>query len=152
MSWYVHGIFTFLFYLNDIVRLAALRFFRVCLKINNRNLFTHLFKQSVFSPIIAMTLRECRRNNLTSSTCQEFFDFMRKVKVNLHPYSELYTEDIHTSQENLKQVIEEIMNKYGDQIRQLTSIAVGSPTYSALINRWEKNNEPPPKIEEQPLP
>ena len=55
-------------------------------------------------------------------------------------------------QENLKQVIEEIMNKYGDQIRELTKIAVGSTAYASLINRWEKNNEPPPKAEEQPLP
>lgn len=59
--------------------LASLRFFRICLKMNNSNLFRHLEKVDIFTPIINLTTRELRRNNLLSSTCQEFFETIRKV-------------------------------------------------------------------------
>jgi len=58
---------------------AALRFFRTCLKINNPNLHRHLDKAEIFTPIVQLTVRESRRNNLLSSTCQEYFDTIRKV-------------------------------------------------------------------------
>jgi protein phosphatase 4 regulatory subunit 3 len=59
---------------------AALRFFRICLKMNNRNLFNHLYKHDCFTPITDLTVREAKKENLLSSTCQEFFEFMRKVR------------------------------------------------------------------------
>lgn len=59
--------------------LAAFRFFRVLLRLNNRNLFSHLIKVDALGPILDLTLRESRRDNLLSSTCQEFFEHMRKV-------------------------------------------------------------------------
>lgn len=58
---------------------AGLRFFRICLRINNRPLFTHLHKHECFTPIVTLTVREARRDNLLSSTCQELFEYMRKV-------------------------------------------------------------------------
>lgn len=60
--------------------LAALRFFRICLRMNNRNLFSHIHKHECFTPITQLAIREARRDNLLSSTCQEFFEFMRKVR------------------------------------------------------------------------
>lgn len=59
---------------------AAFRFFRICLRINNRNLFNHLIKFDVLQPIIDLAVKESRRDNLISSSCQEFFDYMRKVR------------------------------------------------------------------------
>jgi protein phosphatase-4 regulatory subunit 3 len=61
-------------------RVAALRFFRIHLKNNNRNFLSHLCKLEVFKPIIALTLKESRRDTLVSSSCQEFFEFMRRVR------------------------------------------------------------------------
>lgn len=58
---------------------AAFRYFRVLLRLNNRNLFNHLMKIDAFGPILDLTLRESRRDNLLSSTCQEFFEHIRKV-------------------------------------------------------------------------
>lgn len=58
---------------------AAFRFFRICLRINNRNLFNHLIKLDVLQPIIDLAVKESARDNLISSSCQEFFDYMRKV-------------------------------------------------------------------------
>lgn len=58
---------------------AAFRFFRICLRINNRNLFNHLIKLDILQPIIDLSIKESGRDNLISSSCQEFFDHMRKV-------------------------------------------------------------------------
>jgi protein phosphatase 4 regulatory subunit 3 len=59
---------------------AAFRFFRICLRINNRNLFSHLIKLDVLQPIIDLAVKESVRDNLISSSCQEFFDHLRKVR------------------------------------------------------------------------
>jgi protein phosphatase-4 regulatory subunit 3 len=59
---------------------AAFRFFRICLRINNRNLFNHLIKLDILQPIIDLAVKESGRDNLISSSCQEFFDHMRKVR------------------------------------------------------------------------
>ena len=64
--------------------LAAFRFFRTCLRLKNGNLFKHLIKHDVFKPIIDLTIRESRRDNLVSSTCLEYFDYMRRVSVILY--------------------------------------------------------------------
>ena len=59
---------------------AAFRFFRTCLRLKNGNIFKHLIKHDVFKPILDLTARECRRDNLVSSTCLEYFDYMRRVR------------------------------------------------------------------------
>ncbi|KAL5507911.1 PSY2 [Sanghuangporus vaninii] len=111
--------------------LAALRFFRICLKMNNRNLFLHMQKHEVFTPICKLTIREARRENLLSSTCQEFFEFMRK--------------------ENLRDPIAYIMDKHEAEIRELAKTAKGFATFQNFISRWEINKEPPPpEIEKRP--
>lgn len=65
--------------INLVIDAAAFRFFRVLLRLNNRNLFNHLIKIDALGPILDLTLRESRRDNLLSSTCQEFFEHIRKV-------------------------------------------------------------------------
>lgn len=60
---------------------AAFRFFRVCLRLKNGNIFKHLIKHDVFKPILELTLRESKRDNLLSSSCLEFFDYMRRVRL-----------------------------------------------------------------------
>ena len=50
------------------------------LKLGNRNLFNHLVKYDIFKPILELTLQESRRDNLLSSSCQEFFEHMRRVR------------------------------------------------------------------------
>lgn len=62
--------------IND---LAAFRFFRICVKLNNRNLTNYLIKCGIAGPLIDLTIQESRRDNLLSSSCQELFEHMRKV-------------------------------------------------------------------------
>ena len=52
----------------------------MCLKLNNHNTFAHLMKHDVLKPILELTVRESRRDNLLSSSCQEFFEHMRRVR------------------------------------------------------------------------
>ncbi|EJD01533.1 DUF625-domain-containing protein [Fomitiporia mediterranea MF3/22] len=107
--------------------LAALRFFRICLKMNNRNLFIHMHKHDCFTPICKLTIREARRENLLSCTCQEFFEFMRR--------------------ENLREPINFVMEKHESDVRELAKSALGSATFQGFVARWEINKEPlPPEV------
>lgn len=65
--------------LSLIISIAAFRFFRICLKLNNGNLIKHFIKNDIFTPIIKLTIQETRRDNLLSSSCLEFFEHMRRV-------------------------------------------------------------------------
>ncbi|CAL1700107.1 unnamed protein product [Somion occarium] len=111
------------------LRLAALRFFRVLLRLNNRNLFNHLIKHDILKPLLELTLQESRRDNLLSSSCQELFDFIRR--------------------ENLKELINHCMTKHEDLVKALAATQLGSARFKGFIRRWEINIEPPPKEEEK---
>jgi hypothetical protein len=63
--------------------IAAFRFFRICIKLNNRNLTNHLMKCDIMKPLIDLTVQESRRDNLLSSSCQEFFEHLRRVSTSL---------------------------------------------------------------------
>lgn len=60
--------------------IAALRCLRICSKVNNNFLLRHFIKNELFAPILELALRECKRDNLVSSACQEFFEGIRKVR------------------------------------------------------------------------
>ncbi|KAI8982774.1 DUF625-domain-containing protein [Trametes punicea] len=114
------------------LRLAAFRFFRTTLRLKNGNIFKHLIKHDVFQPILELTLRESRRDNLLSSTCLEFFDFMRR--------------------ENIKDLIDHCMSKHGQLVRTLAESPLVGSRFKDFIARWEMNNEPPPVEKAEKLP
>ncbi|KAF8504224.1 component of IIS longevity pathway SMK-1-domain-containing protein [Gautieria morchelliformis] len=107
------------------LRLAALRFFRACLKLGNRNLFLHLIKHDAIFPILELTQREAKWDNLLSSCCQEFFEHIRK--------------------ENIKELLTHLMTKYEAKVQELAQSPVCGERFHNLIRRWEMNTEPPPK-------
>ncbi|KAI0940290.1 hypothetical protein AcV5_001437 [Taiwanofungus camphoratus] len=111
------------------LRLAAFRFFRACLKLNNNNIFKHFIKHDVLKPILDLTEQESRRDNLLSASCQEFFEHMRK--------------------ENMKDLIHHCMTRHEAVIRALAETSLGGPRFQALICRWEMNIEPPPEEAER---
>jgi protein phosphatase-4 regulatory subunit 3 len=113
------------------LRLAALRFFRIHLRNNNRNFLTHLSKLEVFKPIVELTVKESRRDTLVNSSCQEFFEFMRR--------------------ENIKDVIAHIMLNYEDRIKELSETRFCGQCFRGFIRRYEMNIHPPPlEVEEKP--
>lgn len=112
------------------LRLSAFRFFRICLKLNNKNFLNHLTKLDVFKPILDLALQESCRDSLLSASCQEFFEHMRR--------------------ENIKDLVNHCMTKHETIVRQLATTPTGGARFSAFIRRWEINIEPPPKEETQP--
>lgn len=122
---------------------AAFRFFRICLKLNNRNLTAHLIKHDLVKPLIDLTVQESRRDNLLSSSCQEFFEHLRRVST----FSYWYMYGLTYLQENIKDFINHCMMKHEKELRLLAETALGGPRFMSFIRRWEMNNEPPPKEE-----
>ncbi|KAH9899446.1 DUF625-domain-containing protein [Cubamyces lactineus] len=114
------------------LRLAAFRFFRTCLRLKNGNIFKHLVKHDVFKPILELTLRESKRDNLLSSSCLEFYDFMRR--------------------ENIKDLIHHCMTKHGELVRKLADSPLVGSRFKDFIARWEMNNEPPPVEKAEKFP
>ncbi|KAH9006884.1 component of IIS longevity pathway SMK-1-domain-containing protein [Lactarius hatsudake] len=114
------------------LRLAALRFFRMHLKNNNRNFLNHLVKLETFKPIIELAIKESYRDTLVNSSCQEFFEFMRR--------------------ENMKDVIAHVMTNYEDQVKQLSESRFSGQCFRGFVRRYEMNIHPPPEAEEKPLP
>lgn len=109
------------------VRLAALRVFRACFRSSNVFVTRHLIKQDVIQPIIELTARESRRDNMLSSTCQEFFEYIRR--------------------ENLRPVIDYMMDKHGERVRELAKLPMVGMRFAGIILRWEQNHEEPPPAE-----
>jgi len=115
------------------LRLAALRFFRIHLKNNNRNFLTHLSKLEIFKPIVELTIKESRRDTLVNSSCQEFFEYMRR--------------------ENIKDVIAHIMLNYEDRIKELCESRFCGQSFRGFLRRYEMNIHPlPTEVDEKPPP
>lgn len=127
--------------------LAAFRFFRICIKLNNKNYLNHLMKVDVFKPILELTLQESHRDSLLSATCQELFEYMRRVCLSLVKAAVVFTMPC---QENIKELIHHCMTKHDAIIQQLATVPLGAPRFMAFIRRWEINIEPPPPEEVRP--
>ncbi|KAJ7246580.1 component of IIS longevity pathway SMK-1-domain-containing protein [Mycena haematopus] len=104
---------------------AAFRIFRLILKINNANLNTQVMKHDVLKPILALTLRESKRDNLLSCSCHEYFDYLRR--------------------ENMRDLIKFCMTHHEADVRKLAETPLGKERFQLFIQRWEINNEPPPE-------
>lgn len=106
------------------LRHAAFRFFRLLLKQNNPNIHGQVMKFDILKPILDLTLRESRRDNLLSCSCQEYFEHMRR--------------------ENMKDLIKFCMTKHEAEIKALCDTPLGAQRFQLFIRRWEINNEPIP--------
>ncbi|KAM0756516.1 DUF625-domain-containing protein [Meredithblackwellia eburnea MCA 4105] len=106
------------------LQLAALRFFRACVGKSDDFYNRFLMKNDLFGPILELVAREKEKDNLITSAGLEFFEFIR------------------TS--NAKAVINHLMDRYGERVRQL---ALWLRTFEMIIAKWEQNNEPPPSAE-----
>ncbi|KAL0070111.1 Platinum sensitivity protein [Marasmius tenuissimus] len=109
------------------LRHASFRFFRLLLKQNNANMHTQVMKYDIIKPILDLTIRESRRDNLLSCSCQEYFDHIRR--------------------ENMKDLIKFCMTKHEAEIKTLAASPLGGQRFISFIRRWEINNEAPPPEE-----
>ncbi|KAF8897883.1 component of IIS longevity pathway SMK-1-domain-containing protein [Infundibulicybe gibba] len=107
------------------LRHASFRLFRLLLKQNNPTMHNLLMRQDILEPILDLTLRESRRDNLVSCSCQEFFEQMRR--------------------DNMKEWIAHCLTRHESKIRKLAESPLGGQRFELLIRRWEMNNEPLPE-------
>ncbi|KAI0050231.1 DUF625-domain-containing protein [Auriscalpium vulgare] len=115
------------------LRLAALRFFRAHLRNNNRNFFIHIIKLDIFQSILDLTVKESRRDTLLSSSCLEFFEYLRR--------------------ENVKELIAHVMTRHEPQVRRLADARLTGECFSGIIRRHDQNIHPQPLAEdEKPVP
>lgn len=114
---------------------AALRFFRACLAKTDEFFNRYLVKHDLFLPVLELAQEEAGRDNLLSSACLDFFEFLRVVRL-LLPRSRA-----DSSQANVKAILNHLCDKYRDR---LTKLGETETTFAQLVVRWEQNNAPAP--------
>ncbi|KAE8224253.1 hypothetical protein CF319_g2831 [Tilletia indica] len=106
------------------IRLSSLRFFKTCLNGNDAYTNRHFTKIDLFGAVLGLLAAEADRDNLVTSACLEFFDFIRK--------------------ENMKQVISYLMENHSAQIQMLAGHYIVGKTFTGLALQFHKNSEVPP--------
>lgn len=105
------------------LRLAALRYFRASVGRNDDFYNRYLVKNDIFSPLLQLTKVEVAANNLLSSACLEFFEYIRIT--------------------NIKILLNHLNERFGDELKNL---ATSFDVFRGLISKWEQNNEPAPRV------
>ncbi|KAG6813432.1 hypothetical protein H0H92_011129 [Tricholoma furcatifolium] len=106
---------------------AAFRIFRLLLRQNNANIHAQIMKHDMVKPLLDLTMRESRRENLLSCSCQEYFDFIRKEK--------------------LKELGKFCWSKHEEELRTLAQSPLGGQRFEQFI-AWiqfemlQQNKEP----------
>lgn len=61
------------------LKLTALKFFRVCVGLQDEFYIRHMVKNKLFGPILNIVIETMPRDNLLNSACLEFFEFIKRV-------------------------------------------------------------------------
>lgn len=97
---------------------VALKFFRQCINQQDEEWYSNLImKHDLMEPIINIVYKTMPRDNLLNSVCLELFEYIKK--------------------ENLKPLINHIVEGYRDKLSQITYI----DTFESLISRYEQMKE-----------
>jgi len=131
---------------------AAIRFFKACIKANNHFLHRHLMKNDLLLTLIELLEVEGPRDNMLCSSCLDVFELIRKVSDWPSFMFTKYVPDAPaSSQENVKPVINHLFEKHEAKLLKLSSLPNLRAVLNALRTRWEQNNEPPPaEVASQP--
>lgn len=108
------------------LHLAALRYFRICIGINDEFYNRHLIKNNLFEPIVDLLITCSNRDNLLNSSVLEFFETIRR--------------------ESTKGIIYNLVENYRSKLE-----SVDIETAKGLILKYDQYQEPPPTPEHQIL-
>ncbi|KAK9464030.1 component of IIS longevity pathway SMK-1-domain-containing protein [Lipomyces oligophaga] len=100
------------------LKLAALRCFRQCLSTNDEFYYRFLMSNKLFGPIIKMTSVIALKNNLLSSACLEFFEFIRTAS------------DRPEFRTNMRLIVNHLITLYKEEFCKLKSL----PTVQSLLD------------------
>ncbi|KAF2763504.1 DUF625-domain-containing protein [Pseudovirgaria hyperparasitica] len=96
------------------LKLSALKFFRVCLGLQDGNYAQHIIDQRLFEPILDLLFETMPRDNLLNSACLEIFEYVRR--------------------EARKEVLTHLVENYREKLLSITYV----DTFHNLIARYEQ--------------
>ncbi|RGP59258.1 hypothetical protein FLONG3_11234 [Fusarium longipes] len=96
------------------LRLVAIRFFRSIIGMQDEFYIKHLAEKQVMGPILEVLIEAMPRDNLLTSACLEFFEFIKK--------------------ENVKDVIKYLVINHRDQLMNLSYM----PTFRDIVLRYDQ--------------
>ena len=108
--------------------LAALKFFRICIGLNDAWYNEQLIKYRCFSPILDMVFETMPRDNLVNSACLEFFEFIKR--------------------ENIKPLIRHIAETYREKLQDITYVDL----FQELVLRYDQMQDYNPEMEHSLFP
>lgn len=101
------------------LQLAALRYFRVCVGMNDEFFNRHLIKNNLFEPIVDLLLISSKKDNLLNSAMLEFFETIRR--------------------ENMKAIVYNLVENYRGKLE-----SVKLDTVRGILFKYEQYEAPPP--------
>ncbi|KAI1647995.1 DUF625-domain-containing protein [Daldinia loculata] len=96
------------------LKLIAIRFLRQLIGLQDEFYVKHVSEKKVIGPVLDVLIETMPRDNLLSSACLEFFEFIRK--------------------ENVKDLVKHIVENYRDKVQRLTYLDL----FRTLITRYDQ--------------
>ncbi|KAK6336265.1 Platinum sensitivity protein [Orbilia brochopaga] len=96
------------------VQLAALKFFRACVQLNDEFYNRQLIKNKLLEPILNIVIETMPKDNLLNSACLEFFEFIKR--------------------EGIKLLITHLVDQCRDKLQSITYV----DTFSSLMVKYEQ--------------
>ncbi|KAJ1723034.1 Platinum sensitivity protein [Coemansia erecta] len=115
------------------LKLAALKFVRACVGIQDDSYNKYLVGHRLFDPVIALYLRVYPRDNLISSACRELFGFIaaNHIASLLSHLINVHAQSLGRTKETLA-MLRKAYSEYLDEIERIKAGAVAvTPTVSA---------------------
>ncbi|KAI1093605.1 DUF625-domain-containing protein [Rostrohypoxylon terebratum] len=96
------------------LKLVAIRFLRQLISLQDEFYIKHVIDKKVVGPILDVLIRTMPRDNLLSSACLEFFEFIRK--------------------ENIKELVKHIVENYRDKVQALAYLEL----FRTMLIRYDQ--------------
>ncbi|KAK6532849.1 Platinum sensitivity protein [Arthrobotrys megalospora] len=96
------------------VQLAALKFFRACVQLNDEFYNRQLIKNKLLEPILNIVIETMPKDNLLNSACLEFFEFIKR--------------------EGIKLLINHLVEQYRERLSEITYV----DTFSSLVIKYDQ--------------
>ncbi|KAK6540890.1 Platinum sensitivity protein [Orbilia ellipsospora] len=96
------------------VQLAALKFFRACVQLNDEFYNRQLIKNRLLEPILNIVIDTMPKDNLLNSACLEFFEYIKR--------------------EGIKLLINHLVEQYREKLQDITYV----DTFSSLVIKYDQ--------------
>ncbi|RPA83157.1 DUF625-domain-containing protein [Ascobolus immersus RN42] len=120
------------------LKLAALKFFRTCIGLQDEFYIRQMIKYQLFEPILNVVVETMPKDNLLNSAALEFFDYIKRVSedsVNVRVPSMHPGANVNGGEKSsLKPAINHMVEQYRDRLQEITYVE----TFQLLIQRYDQ--------------